>query len=1458
MVRGIWGSNKHELESKYLDKRSMEGGTGMVAFGEMASLMNSNQSGTDESGLARWTVMEFRGGDGHKTKVLCGYVPCKNSRVDSGTSYQQQRRYFIHKEKKDEEPRTRLLQDLKALLDKWKEDGDRIVVCLDANEDIYKDIIGRTLTDSEGLDMVEAVHASSGQKLGATHFRGSRPIDAVWTTKDVEIANACAMPVGYGAGDHRMFVVDLVKESLVGPQPQAIVRPGARRLNSKIPTSLRNYNRTLEELISRHKLREKLQECFDPKMSKEERKERLDKVDEEARQYMLHAEKTCRKLKCGQIPFSPEASLWIKRTQFYRSLLRFLNGKGKNRGNLKRAARRCKIRNPFSLTAEEVGARLRECKNQCKHFKIHGQRYRTQHLNKRLEAAREKQDEEAERRILQIIRRERDRAFWRRLNFSLGKRRGSSVASVQVPDGEGGHVELNSQKEVQEAIWNNVHQSRYHLAEEAPICQGRLRGEFGYNAETLAARQVLAGTYQFGEDFHEGTKRICEAISDISSTVQMDSIDQIITREIWQQKWKKKKEETSSSVSKLHFGHYISGAHSDKISDFHALKTSLALVHGIALKRWSRGLCVMLEKKLGVRLINKLRAILLMEADFNAANKIVFGERMMDNVRKYRLMPDDIFSERAREATDGGLSKALFYDIVNQLRRPAGLASVDAANCYDRVAHAISQMVFQAFGTPKNASNSMHEAIQEMQFFLRTAFGDSTESVGARVELKTQGYMQGNGASPAGWAVVSITIIHAHKKEGHGATFLCPISKRSQKVAGILYVDDTDIIHLNMERVEVMSETHHALQFSLDSWSQLLIATGGSLKPEKCFYYLIGFVWDRQGKWQHVSVEGDEDYGLTVILPDQSRAAIEHLSVNEARITLGMSSCPSGNADSLLAKEKDEASPSPLDLMRDKAMAWVNTAKTSGLNRRDVHFSVERKMWPKISYGLCANSAPYNEIVQAMHKPYHTLCALGGLVRSAKRELRYLDGGFYGFGLPHWGIEAIIASVNKILTHYGCESILGVQYQQSTELFLMELGRSGQPFLENFDLYGHRITDCHVKELWNRLSRFKIQLRLGNIKVAPPREGDNWLIPVFESLGYSKSEVDILNRVRLHQEVLYESDVFGADGRQIDTRYLRLRGQDEKWSDMIFPIQHIPPSHLRLWKTALAQLAPGGRRPRNIGKFTSAGHKLWYWKYDPISDRLFHSDSGWMEAREYVRVTTNGRRNRQSRWVPSPNIVEETSGNLCTVEALGENAVRISSHVAPPPQEVEPETFLEVLKDWGCLWLWKELKISNSSGSGTSSRLEDNGEWIRQAISDGTLMGVTDGSYIRELCPHLCSAALILECQSGGGRLVLTLGEHCLQANAYRGELLGLMALHLLLLSFNKTWPDLGGKVDIYSDCLGALHKVEHLPPGKIPSKCRHSDILKNIMLHCNSLSFKRIFSHVKAHQDDHEDFEAL
>ena len=80
-----------------------------------------------------------------------------------------------------------------------------------------------------------------------------------------------------------------------------------------------------------------------------------------------------------------------------------------------------------------------------------------------------------------------------------------------------------------------------------------------------------------------------------------------------------------------------------------------------------------------------------MEADFNHLNKEIFGFRILENARKYGFIPEEVYSERGKTADDGTLDKVLFEDVVRQTRLTAGLALVNAANCYDSVTHAIAQ-----------------------------------------------------------------------------------------------------------------------------------------------------------------------------------------------------------------------------------------------------------------------------------------------------------------------------------------------------------------------------------------------------------------------------------------------------------------------------------------------------------------------------------------------------------------------------------------------------------------------------------------------------------------------------------------------------------------------------------------------------------------------------------------------
>lgn len=227
--------------------RVQEGGTAMLLFGTLIDQYDAEESGRDDLGLGRWTYMVFRGGDGLTTRVVCGYNPCYNKKKESKTSYQQLRHYHVLKENDLTCPRTRFREDLVSQLVRWRANGERLIVCMDANEHIYKKSIGKALADAEGLGMREVVGHFTGEKIGATYFRGSHPIDAVWATPDLEVVGACVMPAGYGCGDHRLFQVDFRAASFIGVSPPKIVRAPSRRLNTKLPGAVERYNSILEK-----------------------------------------------------------------------------------------------------------------------------------------------------------------------------------------------------------------------------------------------------------------------------------------------------------------------------------------------------------------------------------------------------------------------------------------------------------------------------------------------------------------------------------------------------------------------------------------------------------------------------------------------------------------------------------------------------------------------------------------------------------------------------------------------------------------------------------------------------------------------------------------------------------------------------------------------------------------------------------------------------------------------------------------------------------------------------------------------------------------------------------------------------------------------------------------------------------------------------------------------------------
>ncbi len=99
----------------------------------------------------------------------------------------------------------------------------------------------------------------------------------------------------------------------------------------------------------------------------------------------------------------------------------------------------------------------------------------------------------------------------------------------------GGVIDYDTEETVQQAIFNEVHCKRYNLEEEAPICQGGLRGQFRYTSTLPTAKTVLDGTYNFPPDMDEATRELFEEIAQVRTIVPLDSVTGMMSRECWQQ-----------------------------------------------------------------------------------------------------------------------------------------------------------------------------------------------------------------------------------------------------------------------------------------------------------------------------------------------------------------------------------------------------------------------------------------------------------------------------------------------------------------------------------------------------------------------------------------------------------------------------------------------------------------------------------------------------------------------------------------------------------------------------------------------------------------------------------------------------------------------------------------------------------------------------------------------------------
>ncbi len=213
---------------------------------------------------------------------------------------------------------------------------------------------------------------------------------------------------------------------------------------------------------------------------------------------------------------------------------------------------------------------------------------------------------------------------------------------------------------------------------------------------------------------------------------------------------------------------------------------------------------------------------------------------------------------------------------------------------------------------------STFSTIQNMQIFLRTAFGDSTSAYGGQSSEGPafQGICQGNGAGPSLWLATSIPLIQMVHQHGHVSTFSGPISGCSTLLTGMIYVDNCNLL-VFLPSTTSLETVIVALQQNVLLWQGCLHATGSSLSLKKCSWGLLSF----QHRSHHWLPHNDISAPQAIYILDKSGmpTPIHHIRPQDGLEIVGITQSLLGDSTPVL------------NALQKKANTWQDILKSNFL-----------------------------------------------------------------------------------------------------------------------------------------------------------------------------------------------------------------------------------------------------------------------------------------------------------------------------------------------------------------------------------------------------------------------------------------------------------------------------------------------------------------------------------------------
>jgi hypothetical protein len=247
-------------------------------------------------------------------------------------------------------------------------------------------------------------------------------------------------------------------------------------------------------------------------------------------------------------------------------------------------------------------------------------------------------------------------------------------------------------------------------------------------------------------------------------------------------------------------------------------------------------------------------------------------------------------------------------------------------------------------------------------------------------------------------------------------TMIDVATKKTMKNFVGAFVDDVSQFANNDHNRQDVQELQQTLKNDGQTWSGLLSASGGLIEITKSFYYILSWLWDKNGnpKPQTNNQQNLESNNIPLIDDKGQVQYLQQREVSKSHKTLGTYKCMNGD-------ESDH-----ITFLKTKSDEIAANASNGKFNRKQANLAYSTSYIPSMIYSLPAMCLKEKTIYDIQKRALYIFLQLIGYEGKFPRAVVFGPTQFGGLDFRQLFTESMCRKIEALTCHLNACSELGI------------------------------------------------------------------------------------------------------------------------------------------------------------------------------------------------------------------------------------------------------------------------------------------------------------------------------------------------------------------------------------------------------------------------------------------------